>query len=355
MNVRLLILLMVFLISFCTEAANKMRVVFINPGYADTNDSGDFWPNVTGFMHAAAEDLNIELISMHAERNHIRMKALVEKAVSLSPSYLILVNEKEMLPQMISQLEGTDIKVFLLLNKFTEQQKKAMPEPLLSYVIGCVSPNNREVGEQLADALIQLGKQKLAGNITMLTLLGDYNTPASIARTQGLKASLAKNKDVTLLDSPVANWSEKQAFDKTFGILSKHHADVIWAANDAMAFGAVKALRVLKRREHVVVGGINWDSHQDELELDVSYGGHVLLGAKALLMLEDYHFHPQQHDSMSHVVAIFEKGPKKLRTDFQKLIAEKRFNEIDFVHFSSKTPSPKLFTIQNVMNTRNGQ
>lgn len=349
--VRLLFIFILFSSAFSVFANAKMKVVFINPGSESTNDSGDFWPNVNRFMMAAAEDLNVQLTSLHADRNHILMKQLVSDAIASKPDYLILVNEKEMLPYMLEQLAGTNIKVFLLLNKFSRAQQKTLPKSLSSKVIGCLSPNNQEVGEQLADALIARASKLNKPSLNMYALLGDYNTPAARERQVGLTRALKKHPHVTLIDSTVANWSESKAFDKTYGVLSKHPADIVWAANDAMAFGAIAALEQLAQAENVVVGGINWDVHAKGLMTDVSFGGHVTLGAKAILMLNDYHFYPKKASSMSQRVAIFESSDSPVRERFVTLLREQQFSEIDFSRFTVAAEHPLEFNLTNLVNT----
>ncbi|MGB0859231.1 MAG: ABC transporter substrate-binding protein [Pseudoalteromonas spongiae] len=350
--VRVWLFLMLLMWSVFASANSHMKVVFINPGYATDNDSGDFWPNVNHFMVAAANDLNIDLVSLHAERNHILMKKLVSDAIALKPDYLILVNEKQMLPQMLEQLVGTEIKVFLLLNKFSRSQQASLPKAITSKVIGCLSPNNKEVGEQLAQALIKRASKFKKQQLTMYALLGDYNTPAAEERRFGLQRALKKHPHVSLIDSTVANWSESKAYKKTYGVLSKHPADIIWSANDAMAFGAIAAVNKLKQSDKVIIGGINWDVHDKGYATDVSFGGHVTLGAKALLMLHDNHLYPKKAGAMSQQLAIFESSDSPARAPFGKLLREQEFEQIDFSRFSVSSQQPLEFNLQNLVNTR---
>ncbi|WP_372766250.1 ABC transporter substrate-binding protein [Pseudoalteromonas sp.] len=349
--VRILFIFIFFSCVFSFASHAKMKVVFINPGSESTNDSGDFWPNVNRFMMAAAEDLNVQLTSFHADRNHILMKQLVNQAISLKPDYLILVNEKEMLPHMLSQLVNTDIKVFLLLNKLSRDQQKALPKPLTNKIIGCLSPNNQEVGEKLAETLIAKASKFNKPQLKMYALLGDYNTPAAQERKKGLKRALLKHPSVTLIDSTVANWSEPSAFEKTYGVLSRYPADIIWAANDAMAFGAMAAINKLKLVDKVVVGGINWDVHPKGYQLNISYGGHVTLGAKALLMLHDYHQFPKLVGPMKQRLAIFESSESSVREAFVTLLRNQQFQKFDFTRFSAGAEKPLEFNLVNLVST----
>jgi hypothetical protein len=72
------------------------------------------------------------------------------------------------------------------------------------------------------------------------------------------------------------------------------HIDALWAANDPMALGAIAALKEAGYRPgvDVMVGGLNWSQAAVDRvlkhEMVVTYGGHFLLGAWAMVVLRDY-------------------------------------------------------------------
>jgi ABC-type sugar transport system substrate-binding protein len=78
-----------------------------------------------------------------------------------------------------------------------------------------------------------------------------------------------------LIDNTVANWPKQQAHEKVKGILQHTDVDIIWSANDAMAFGAKKAIIELNLTHKIVLGGINWDIANEDVPIDLSYSGYV--------------------------------------------------------------------------------
>ena len=92
---------------------------------------------------------------------------------------------------------------------------------------------------------------------------------------------------IQLLDASPGNWSEEVAFNKLSGLSKRSIIDIVWAANDPMAFGAQRALKQNNKHQIASVGGINWDLPQDGATIDISYGGHVILGGFAVVMVHD--------------------------------------------------------------------
>src|SRR4051812_4458284 len=72
--------------------AASFSVVFINPGRSDE----PYWRSVTRFMQPAAQQLDIRLEVLYAERDHLKMIDLTKEVAQRSkkPDYLIIVNEK---------------------------------------------------------------------------------------------------------------------------------------------------------------------------------------------------------------------------------------------------------------------
>jgi hypothetical protein len=101
---------------------------------------------------------------------------------------------------------------------------------------------------------------------------------------------------VELIDVGNLDWSEKGAETWVREFVRKGRPiDVLWAANDPMALGAITALREAgyKPGVNVVVGGLNWSQAGVERvltgEMIVTHGGHFLVGAWAMVVLRDHH------------------------------------------------------------------
>lgn len=325
------------------------KVTFINPGHPEGDQTGNFWSRVSQFMQAAADDLNIQLNIVYAERNHIVMKSLLSEVSAMQPDYIILVNEKGVADDMLAPCLNLDIPVFMLLNDFEPEELGKFTPQQRDLIIGSVKPDNFSAGRHLAEDLLVLHRQeKQASAITFYALNGDYTTPAAQDRNAGLMSVLENSPDIELIDSTVANWSKQQAFVKTKGILTRQNIDIIWAANDPMAFGAKQAMRSTGNK-FALIGGINWGMDQQEFPLDVSYGGHLTLGAKALIMLHDYHYKVLSGEERYQVVDIFRRGTPEQIKQFNQLFQADNLNRIDFTLFSATENYPLTFSIDNLM------
>ncbi len=92
---------------------------------------------------------------------------------------------------------------------------------------------------------------------------------------------LKKYPDIKLLDAKYANWNRDDAFKVTQDYLTRfNHIDAIWAADDDMAFGVVKAVDQAKRQDiKIIFGGAGakgmvktiMDGKDPRIQADVSY------------------------------------------------------------------------------------
>ena len=112
--------------------AGNFNVVFINPGHPVADSTGTFWSSVNRFMQAAANDLDIELVSLYAERDHILMKQLAQTVNSHSPDYVIIVNEKGVGKELVKAIAPYKLPIFTLLNGFSQQHNEVKADFLSS-------------------------------------------------------------------------------------------------------------------------------------------------------------------------------------------------------------------------------
>ena len=110
-------------------------------------------------------------------------------------------------------------------------------------------------GKAMADTLIKA----MGGKGGIVALGGIESNVPAIERKAGLMQSLKENPGVKLLDLQVANWSSKEALEKTTAWLTQFGDQIggVWAANDDMALAAVEALRAEGRAGKVPVTGID--------------------------------------------------------------------------------------------------
>ncbi|TQF67462.1 ABC transporter substrate-binding protein [Pseudoalteromonas luteoviolacea] len=353
-NFLYLLVLMVFPLSivvssFDAHASKPLKVTFINPGFNSDNPTGNFWFNVSNIMDAVAEDTNIELTTLFAQRNHILMKQLTRQALESDAEYLILVDEKRVITEVLLSSEKTHQNILFLLNS----PNKLALERLSAKGFGvkaAILPDNYQAGRLLARELVHKANTTppKTQNHTMLAFLGDIATNAATEREQGLLSYTNRVSNVTLVDKVDAQWSKQRALELSRGLLRRYRdLDIVWCANDAIAFGVSQAAVELGIRDKLQIGGINWDNEHDS-KLDISIGGHVLLGGYLLIELKKY-----QKGLVKYIgtqkIAIF-RPYKSEFAPIYKAIHEDRLNQVDFSQFVNDKKDYNIMTINSELN-----
>jgi ribose transport system substrate-binding protein len=100
-------------------------------------------------------------------------------------------------------------------------------------------------------------------------------------RMDAFNAVLKGYPDIKLLDAKYANWNRDDAFKVTQDYLTRFkNIDAIWAADDDMAVGVLKAIEQAKRKDiKVIFGGAGakgmvktvMDAKDPRITADVSY------------------------------------------------------------------------------------
>jgi ABC-type sugar transport system substrate-binding protein len=193
--------------------------------------------------------------------------------------------------QMLTALAGSRAKVLLIHNDLTPGQRRAIGnerEDIANW-IGTATANAAQAGYRLMQYLYQ--RVSPAG-AQVIGITGDPNTPVSLERAQGVDAFLSHEQDAHTCQLVFGDWSYADSAQKARVLLARYpQANLIWAANDAMALGAMSA--VTERHAHVLVGGMG--ALQEALQSIVDGGlaamvaGDYFIGAWAMVLLYDYH------------------------------------------------------------------
>ncbi|MEO2268481.1 substrate-binding domain-containing protein [Pseudoalteromonas sp. YIC-656] len=328
-----------------TDTKPALKVHFVNPGHQFENSTGLFWRNVSIAMEAVAADLDIQLTTSYANRNHILMKEQLLTALQSDADYLVVVDEKKAVTQLLKQIDKVNKPLLFIFNAPDDDVLIKKPK----WLVGYIAPNNFDAGYKLARTLYNasLSRYSQDATINMFALYGDHLTDSAISRQHGLDLFLRQHPQVKLVHSDVANWSKSEGFRKSLGVLNhSKEINVIWAANDPIASGALLAARKVRPEDVPVVGGVNWDKIADNERAEISVGGHVLLGAAALIMLFDSHTDNKAFATDSNF-EIFEPNNE----EFHELIETMHNNElgkINFTRFSSTHPDTWQFSLQNL-------
>ncbi len=117
-----------------------------------------------------------------------------------------------------------------------------------------LGPDNRRIGREAGRYVASLLGRK-GGKV--LEVLGRHDSPPSLDRSLGFREGLADRPDIVLWYRLEADWLQDKAEDVlTPFFASKGGADVVFAQNDAMAYGAWLAARKVGK-DHLPILGID--------------------------------------------------------------------------------------------------
>ncbi|MCV0424688.1 MAG: ABC transporter substrate-binding protein [Roseibium sp.] len=339
MIARLLCFCFACFFSFVVQAAD-FSVTFINPG-----GKTGFWGEVSRAMKAAAIDLDADLEILYADRQPYAMEELLQQRLEQGnlPDYFVLVNENQAGARLMQLMAGQPSKVFFLLNRLTLQQRTILESRSIDLhnIVGSVVPDNEIAGYEMALSLFEKVQEREPENkaIRLLALTGDTTTPAGLQRELGMLRAVADHRNVRLVHAIPVNWDEETAYQRTRDVLARTQVDVVWAANDAIAFGAQSAARGadLVPGKDILFAGLNWSQRGmqavREQTMTMTHGGHFFAGAWALVMLRDHFF--RGYDGEVVVNVLFKMSP--IRSDnvglYLSRLGDGNWDKIDFAQF----------------------
>jgi ribose transport system substrate-binding protein len=141
-----------------------------------------------------------------------------------------------------------------------------------AYVAGDNTAFGRVAGEYIA--------KTLGGKGEIVALRG-IATELDNERMNAFNAVLSKHAGIKLLDAKYGNWNRDDAFKVMQDYLTRFkHIDAVWAADDDMAVGVLKAIQQAKREDiRLVFGGAGakhmvktiMDGDDKRITADVSY------------------------------------------------------------------------------------
>jgi len=331
--------------------AKPLNIVFVNPG-----KTGEvYWDMVAQTMQAAGRKLNANVEVLTSERNYRTMQELGLGVVARSdkPDFLILSNEESAAVPILEAAEIAGIKTLLLSNTLIGQDavRLGQPRQKLKTWLGDITTDLTTAGARMANALIGAARnekwQSPDGKIHLLGIGGDEITPASIARNAGLQLAVAAAPDVVVDRMLFANWTQSEAEQVAANYLGWAQRKGIrpagiWAGNDPMALGALKAVAAagITPGQNIQVVGLNWS--EDALReikagrLLLTDGGHFLLGGWSVVLLRDYADGCDFAAASPHVEVRTSAITRDNLASVAGLIKTRAFGRIDFARFGAK-------------------
>lgn len=116
-----------------------------------------------------------------------------------------------------------------------------------------IGPDNYRIGRLAGEYVINMLGAK-GGNI--IEIRGREDTPSTNERSRGFYDALSSQENCIVQCKLTADWMQDQAEDRMKEYLSVFHdpIDVIFAHNDAMAYGAYSAMQKLRTGAAICVG-----------------------------------------------------------------------------------------------------
>lgn len=324
-------------------AGDRPSVVFLEP------DDSRFWALVSGFMHAVAADLPLELeVVTDHESHRLSYLRLAEKVLARpsKPDYLVFMCKDNVTARMLTLAHNAGVKVFTFNTDIPLGAQESVGEPRerLSNWIGHLAPDNVSAGRTLAQLLAQqasgLAVEGNSGPPSMLGLSGSRDSSSSTDRNLGLIREINQNR-AKLSQLVYADWSADEAGAKSKVLLRRYpQTTAIWSASDGMALGAIEAAKRVGRAPGIdlFVGGIDWEPRALEAirqgDLAVSLGRHFLGGGLLLVLLNDYH---RGHDFVLDTPVLSYQLEPATRANIarvERILDPLNWQRVDFNRFS---------------------
>jgi ABC-type sugar transport system substrate-binding protein len=332
-------------LSAFSASVQATSVVFLNPGYSNER----FWVTYSQYMQEAAGDLGMRLEVLYGERDTstILANALAVLKRPQRPDYVLFVNEHSLGPELLRLFSDSGIRLFAVHSTLTEEQQQRVGSSREKYSnwIGSLVPNDEEAGYLMAKELI---RQAPAGS-QLLAFSGVKNTPSAMQREAGLHQALAEHPQVRLRQLVNGEWSQQRAYEQASALLPRYpQVTLVWAANDEMAFGAMRAAEELGRQLRYTALNNSQSTLQARRDgkFAVLATGHFILGGCAMVMLHDHaagldFAERGGKDQMAHLLRLVDaQQAKKLQARL-----DRAKTGLDFKRFSAtRNPAMRAYS-----------
>ncbi|GIX21608.1 MAG: sugar ABC transporter substrate-binding protein [Gammaproteobacteria bacterium] len=329
-------------------AEAPMRVGFLAGGDRVNN----FWVRMGEFAQAVADDLGIELEIVYPPPATYPIKRAGERLVERlgDGDYFIAVYFDAVTHELMEIAERRGVYTFLINTDILDKDRPLTGRPRQKYLrwLGHIRPDDIQAGFLLGRKLIDALEKPETARIIAI----NGNTTVQVARDReaGLLKAVADTPGAKVVAAGMGNWEFDPAKVTTARLLEAHpEANIVWAASDPMALGALEAVRSAGRRPggDVLLGGIDWtyeglDAVQrGEFVADV--GGHFMEAGIALILLYDYH---HGHDfaeelGTSFRTPMYAVDGASIAEHMRKTGKKPDWSKIDFKRFT-KTHNPDL-------------
>jgi len=226
--------------------SNKITI-----GISMLSMQNEFIVNISDEMQKKAEELGAELIIVDAERSPLKQIEQVESFIAQKVDVIILNPcEFEASSPAVTKALAANIPI-VNVNSATKVQPTAF-----------VGSNDVESG-RIAMKYIA---EKLGGKGNIVMIQGLNGQAAQIQREQGAKEIMAQFPGLNMIAEQTAEWDRAKSMDLMQNWIQSYDTKInaVFAHNDEMGLGAVKALQDAGMKDKVIVVSI--DAISDALQ-----------------------------------------------------------------------------------------
>jgi len=249
-----------------------------------------FWQRYVGFVKQVADQLGVQVNIVDCQNQEAKQLQDIENLIASGVKGLIVTPQTAQVgPTIIQRARKAKIPIAI-----TDRWPGIDPTKYdWDGFVGFIGPDDQDTGYKIAKALFALGKKNIVG------IVGVHGASVAEGRYAGLDKAMKENSGAKLLDAQWVGETADLGIQTMENYLAAHGdmIDGVWNYNDALATGAIKALRdagkgdQLMNRQVAVAG---MDLNPDAVDLIkqgyyfTSFGGHWLQGGFGLIMLYDY-------------------------------------------------------------------
>ncbi|WP_369745523.1 sugar ABC transporter substrate-binding protein [Paenarthrobacter sp. AMU7] len=160
-------------------------------------------------------------------------------------------NESSVVPSVVKEAEKAGAWLVTQWNK----PDGLSPESSSAHWVAHMSVNGVPQGYDTAKALFE----SMGGKGSVVALQGILDNPPAKERFAGLQKALQEYPGITLLEEQTAEWDRTKGQNVTQTFLTKYGDKIggVWTANDAMALGALEAVKNAGKQGAIKVSGID--------------------------------------------------------------------------------------------------
>jgi ABC-type sugar transport system substrate-binding protein len=321
-----------------------MKVTLVAPNVANPDT---FYEIFADFLHVAARQLGIEFEAVDGTKDlQIMLRRSREAATGTPgakrPDYMLLVNYQGAGHDLLAANAAAGVGTFFVVEGMAGAEVGTGGGRRPTGYLGQIVPDDVEAGRMLAQILTDAARARglgdANGKIQVGAIAGEH-TQAGNARFRGLQSVAKEHPDIVQAGFQYGTWEEQPAKEAaTLMLRSTPEIRVLWCANDAMALGALDAAVEAGRKpgKDILIGGIDLiDRALAEVaagRIEVSIGGHLADGVRALILLHDHH---ESRDLVPRTLTTHLVAVRQAQADrYLRFTRERAWRHVDFTRFS---------------------